>query len=215
MSAGHNDEFRRDAARIALASGLTRRQVASDSGTGHSPSASGSGCFPMRPRPPHRAPSYFARTNGCARRTVYSGRRGRRQKRRLSLSRLKSHVVSIHCRLSRQPDTRPPVPFDGRGGSRAWKHRPLSHRQRRGMVLLAHVRDQRRQGPGSHGRPRMTAELIEPGLRVGLMRQNGIQVIRSRKFKRIADSGRSFNIAPNLCSRTSQRAGRARSGLAA
>ena len=59
----------------------------------------------------------------------------------------------------------------------------------------------------------MAAELIEPGLRVGLMRQNGIQVIRSRKFKRIADSGRSFNIAPNLCSRTSQRAGRARSGL--
>ena len=61
----------------------------------------------------------------------------------------------------------------------------------------------------------MAAELIEPGLRVGLMRQNGIQVIRSRKFKRIADSDHSFNIAPNLCSRISPRAGRTRSGLAA
>lgn len=35
--------------------------------------------------------------------------------------------------------------------------------------------------------------------RVGrLMRENGIQVIRSRKFKRTTDSDHSFNIAPNL-----------------
>ena len=30
------------------------------------------------------------------------------------------------------------------------------------------------------------------------MRQNGIQVIRSRKFKRTSDSDHAFNIAPNL-----------------
>jgi transposase InsO family protein len=30
------------------------------------------------------------------------------------------------------------------------------------------------------------------------MRQNGIQVIRSRKFKRTIDSDHAFNIAPNL-----------------
>ena len=30
------------------------------------------------------------------------------------------------------------------------------------------------------------------------MRQNGIRVIRSRKFKRTTDSGHAFNIAPNL-----------------
>jgi putative transposase len=29
-------------------------------------------------------------------------------------------------------------------GLRAWKHRPTSHRQRRDMVLLAHIRDQHR-----------------------------------------------------------------------
>ena len=35
--------------------------------------------------------------------------------------------------------------------------------------------------------------------RVGrLMRQNGIQIIRSRKFKRTTDSDHAFNIAPNL-----------------
>jgi putative transposase len=89
-------------------------------------------------------------------------------------------------------------------GLHAWKHRPPSHRQRRDMVLLAHIRDQHRLSLGSYGRPRMTEELNELGIRVGqrrvgrLMRQNGIQVIRSRKFKRTTDSNHAFNIAPNL-----------------
>ena len=67
-------------------------------------------------------------------------------------------------------------------GLQAWKHRPPSHRQRRDMVLLAHIRDQHRLSLGSYGRPRMTEELNELGLRVGqrrvgrLMRLNGIQV---------------------------------------
>ena len=57
------------------------------------------------------------------------------------------------------------------------------------MVLLAHIRDQQRLSLGSYGRPCMTEELNEVGLRVGqrrvgrLMRQNGIQVVRTRKFK--------------------------------
>ena len=89
-------------------------------------------------------------------------------------------------------------------GLHAWKHRPPSLRQRRDMVPLAHIRDQHRLSLGSYGRPRMTEELNEPGIRVGqrrvgrLMRQNGIQVIRSRKFKRTTDSDHAFNIAPNL-----------------
>lgn len=89
-------------------------------------------------------------------------------------------------------------------GLHAWKHRPPSHRQRRDMVLLAHIRDQHRLSLGSYGRPRMTEELNELGIHVGqrrvgrLMRQNGIQVIRSRKFKRTTDSDHAFNIAANL-----------------
>ncbi len=72
------------------------------------------------------------------------------------------------------------------------------------MVLLADIRDQHRLSLGSCGRPRMTAELNELGFRVGqrrvgrLMRQNGIQVIRSRTFKRTTDSDNAFNIAPNF-----------------
>lgn len=89
-------------------------------------------------------------------------------------------------------------------GLRAWRRRPPSIRQRRDMVILAHIRDQHRLSLGSYGRPRMTEELNELGLRVGqrrvgrLMRQNGIRVLRSRKFKRTTDSDHAFNIAPNL-----------------
>ena len=72
------------------------------------------------------------------------------------------------------------------------------------MVILAHIRDQHRLSLGSYGRPRMTEELKELGLRVGrrrvgrIMRQNGTRIIRSRKFKRTTDSDHAFNIAPNL-----------------
>ena len=89
-------------------------------------------------------------------------------------------------------------------GLRAWKHRPPSQRQRRDMGLLAHIRDQHRLSLSSYGRPRMTEELNEMGLQVGqrrvgrLMRQNGIQVVRTRKFKVTTDSDHTFNIAPNL-----------------
>ena len=89
-------------------------------------------------------------------------------------------------------------------GLHAWKHRPPSQRQRRDMVLLAHIRDQHRLSLGSYGRPRMTEELNELGLQVGqrrvgrLMRQNGIQIVRTRKFKATTDSDHIFNIAPNL-----------------
>jgi putative transposase len=89
-------------------------------------------------------------------------------------------------------------------GLHAWKHRLPSERQRRDLVLLAHIRDQHRLSLGSYGRPRMTEELNELGLQVGqrrvgrLMRQNGIQVVRTRKFKATTDSDHTFNIAPNL-----------------
>lgn len=89
-------------------------------------------------------------------------------------------------------------------GLRAWRCRPPASRQRRDMVILAHIRDQHRLSLGSYGRPRMTEELKELGLRVGqrrvgrLMRENGIRIVRSRKFKRTTDSDHAFNIAPNL-----------------
>jgi putative transposase len=88
-------------------------------------------------------------------------------------------------------------------GYRAWRRRPVSQRQRDDMVLLAHIRDQYKLSLGSYGRPRMTEELKKLGLNVGhrrvgrLMRQNGLKVVRTRKYKATTLSNHHFNITPN------------------
>lgn len=92
-------------------------------------------------------------------------------------------------------------------GFRAFRNRPASRRQRTDMVVLAHIKEQSRLSLGSYGRPRMTEELKEVGIDVGhrrvgrLMRENGISVERTRKFKATTDSNHTFNIAPNLLDR--------------
>jgi transposase InsO family protein len=93
-------------------------------------------------------------------------------------------------------------------GLRAFRNRPASRRQRIDMVVLAHIKEQSRLSLGSYGRPRMTEELKEVGVDVGhrrvgrLMRENGITVKRTRKFKATTDSDHTFNIAaPNLLDR--------------
>ncbi|CQR87167.1 IS3 family transposase [Paracoccus aminovorans] len=59
----------------------------------------------------------------------------------------------------------------------------------------------------------MTEELKEAGVDVGhrrvgrLMRENGIAVERTRKFKATTDSDHTFNIAPNLLDRDFRAAG--------
>ena len=89
-------------------------------------------------------------------------------------------------------------------GFRAWRVRPMSQRQRDDMVILAHIREQHRLSLQSYGRPRMTEELQELGLKVGhrrvgrLMGENGIKIIRTQKCKATTDSNHTFNIAPNL-----------------
>jgi len=92
-------------------------------------------------------------------------------------------------------------------GLRAYRSRPASQRQRADMIVLAHIKEQSRLSLGSYGRPRMTEELKELGLNIGhrrvgrLMRENGIRVERSKKYKATTDSKHVFNIAPNLLNR--------------
>lgn len=89
-------------------------------------------------------------------------------------------------------------------GYRAWRSRAMSSRQRKDLVILAHIREQHDLALGSYGRPRMTEELKELGLGVGhrrvgrLMKENGICVVRTRKYKATTDSNHRFNISPNL-----------------
>ena len=71
---------------------------------------------------------------------------------------------------------------------------PDEPRQREDMVILAHIREQHGLALGSYGRPRMTEELKELGLAVGhrrvgrLMKQNGIRIVRTRKYKAMTDT---------------------------
>ena len=106
-------------------------------------------------------------------------------------------------------------------GLRAWLRRPPSIRQRRDMVILAHIREQHRLSLGSYGRPRMTEELNELGLRVGqrrvgrLMRQNGIRIIRSERRSSAPPTAITPSTSHRIsCNRTLPRAGRTRSGRA-
>ena len=75
------------------------------------------------------------------------------------------------------------------------------------MAALAHVKEQSRLSLDSYGRPRMAKELKEIGMnvnhrRVGrLMRENGIQIKRSKNYKVTTDNNHAFNIAPNLLKR--------------
>jgi hypothetical protein len=75
------------------------------------------------------------------------------------------------------------------------------------MVVLAHIKEQSRLSPGSYGRPRVTEELKEVGVDVGhrrvgrMMRENGITVERTGKFKATTDSDHTFNISPSLLDR--------------
>ena len=69
-------------------------------------------------------------------------------------------------------------------GYRAWRNRPASDRQRRDMVLLAHIREQHCLSLNSYGRPGVADELKELGLDVGhrrigrLMCQSDITAVR-------------------------------------
>ena len=92
-------------------------------------------------------------------------------------------------------------------GLRVFRSRPASRRQHMDMVVLAHIKEQSRLSLGSYGRPGMTEELKDVGIDVGhrrvgrLMRENGIVVERTRKFKATTDSDHRLNIAPNLLDR--------------
>ncbi len=207
MAAIHSDEFKRDAVRIALTSGLTRRQVASDLGIGLSTlgkwvrAVSEEVKVPAQDAELLRENERLRKENRILREEREVPKKsgdvlcGSKAVKFQYIAEYRGALTRGHlCRLMGVSER----------GLHAWRHRPPSYRQRRDMVLLAHIREQHRLSLGSYGRPRMTEELNELGIRVGqrrvgrLMRQNGIQIVRSRKFKRTTDSDHAFNIAPNL-----------------
>lgn len=73
------------------------------------------------------------------------------------------------------------------------------------MVLLAHICLQFATSNETYGAPRMHAELKEGGLAVGrhprcprLMRDNGLQALQKRRYKKTTDSSHGGPVAANL-----------------
>ena len=89
-------------------------------------------------------------------------------------------------------------------GYYAWKNRKASPRQRRDMVLLAHVRSQFMNSNETYGSPRMHAELKEEGIEVGLhrvariMQENRLKARQKTRFKKTPDSDHGGPVASNV-----------------
>ena len=89
-------------------------------------------------------------------------------------------------------------------GYYAWKSREASSRQRRDLVLLAHIRAEFSTSNGTYGSPRMHAELNDDGVVVGrhrvarLMRENDLNARQKTRFKKTTDSDHGGPVAANV-----------------
>lgn len=94
-----------------------------------------------------------------------------------------------------------------RSGFYAWSKRPTPAREKADAQLAATVASVHKRSRKTYGSPRVHAELKARGLRVGrkrverLMRENGLQGRRKRRFRRTTDSKHNGPIAPNVVAR--------------
>jgi putative transposase len=99
-----------------------------------------------------------------------------------------------------------------RSGFHAWRARPAAPRVRADAVLAAQVAAVHSRSRETYGSPRVHAELRAKGIRVGkkrverLMRENGLEARRKRRFRKTTDSKHAHPIAPNVVARDFQAA---------
>lgn len=103
-------------------------------------------------------------------------------------------------------------------GYYAWKTRKASSRQRRDLLLLAHIRAKFSQSRETYGSPRMHAELKAAGLVTGrhrvarIMRENHLKARQKTRFKKTTDSDHGGPVARTCLPRTLPRKGPIRNG---
>jgi putative transposase len=89
-------------------------------------------------------------------------------------------------------------------GYYAWKGRAASSRQRRDLLLLAHIRADFATSNETYGSPRMHVELNENGVVVGrhrvarLMSENGLKARQKTRFRKTTDSDHGGPVATNV-----------------
>lgn len=94
-----------------------------------------------------------------------------------------------------------------RSGFYAWRGRAPSARENADAQLATKIAAVHKKSRRTYGSPRIHCELHESGTRVGrkrvarLMRAQGIQARRKRRFRRTTDSTHTHPIAPNLLAR--------------
>lgn len=94
-----------------------------------------------------------------------------------------------------------------RSGYYAWVDRPAPAKTAADAQLAVEIAAVHKSSRATYGSPRVHAELRAGGRRVGrkrverLMRQNGIQARRKRRYRRTTDSKHSSPIAPNVLAR--------------
>ncbi len=92
-------------------------------------------------------------------------------------------------------------------GFYAWRKRPMPERAKVDARLAVEVAASHKRSRGRYGSPRVHADLRAGGVRVGrkrverLMREQGLQARRRRRFKKTTDSAHGQPIAPNVLER--------------
>ncbi|MFZ1661010.1 MAG: IS3 family transposase [Paracoccaceae bacterium] len=201
-------EFRREAVRLALTSGRTRREIAEDLGIGLSTLTRWLG-QERDVREPSEVPvdlhaelKRLRRENAVLKqeRDILKKAGGLLRERGKSMTfgfieaEKASFPISRMCRVLEVSQS----------GFFAWQERPACRRQQQDMVYLAHIRTAFALSNGTYGSPRMHRDLVDEGHEIGrhrtarLMRQNQLIARQKRRFKRTTDSEHAWPVAPNL-----------------
>lgn len=109
----------------------------------------------------------------------------------------KKYPITVMCRVLRA----------SRSGYNEWRKGGVTQRQVRQQELLEKVKKIHEDSRGNYGSPRVLRELRKDGVVVNhktveeLMKKNGIQAKRKKKFKATTNSNHNLPVAENLLNR--------------
>lgn len=210
----HSEEFKREAVRIALTSGLSRERVAKDLGIGKS--TLGKWIAQYRPTDLISAPrADLARENERLR----LENRVLKEERDILKNRHAVVREPVTVRFAFVESWRHVWPVEtirrmmriGTRGYRSGRSRPISQRCRTDMKVLAHIREQYSLSLGGYSHPRMAMEFKEAGLAIGerrvgrLMKISGLAMVKpaciSLRLRHYEPTARKNCKVPNVAVR--------------